>query len=373
MYPRILEKNINEKFHTGKAIIVLGARQVGKTTLIKKILQEKDYLFLNGDDPTVRALLSEINTEEIKSLIGNYKYVFVDEAQRIHNIGLTLKIIVDNFSNVQLLITGSSSFYLGDEINETLTGRKWEYILYPIAWEEYEQKLGYLKAYQQLENRLLYGFYPDVLNNPGQEKEILKNLVDSYLFKDVLALSGLRRASVLEKLVQALALQIGQEVNYTELGTMLGINKNTVQRYIDILERNFIVFTLPSFNKNLRNEIKRNRKIYFYDLGIRNAVIGNFAPLDLRQDKGAMWENFLIAERKKQHAYKQTFTQMFFWRTTQQQEIDLVEVQANKISGYEFKWKPKNIHIPRTFSKTYNANVKIITTKNFRDFVIVKI
>ncbi len=371
MFPRILEKNIIQKLHTGKAIIVLGARQVGKTTLIKKILQGKDYLSLNGDDPAVRSLLSDINTEELKSLIGNHSYVFVDEAQRIHNIGLTLKIIVDNFPQVQLLITGSSSLYLSDEINETLTGRKWEYILYPIAWEEYEQKLGYLQSYQQLENRLLYGFYPDVLNNPGEEKEILKNLVDSYLFKDVLALSGLRRPQVLEKLVQALALQIGQEVNFTELASLIGINKNTVQRYIDILERNFIVFTLPSFSKNLRNEIKRNRKIYFYDLGIRNAVIGNFTPLDLRQDKGALWENFLLSERKKQHAYKQTFTQMYFWRTKQQQEIDLVEVQAGQIRGYKFKWKPRNVHISHTFTNTYNAEVKVITSENFRNFVII--
>jgi predicted AAA+ superfamily ATPase len=237
MFDRILENTIKEKIDSGKAIVVVGARQVGKTTLLNEILKEKDYLFLDADDPSTRSLLQSPTTEQIRTFIGEYKYIFLDEAQRIPGIGLTLKIITDQFKGVQLFVSGSSSFNLGNELNEPLTGRKWEYELFPISWEEYENKIGFIKSEQQIENRLLYGLYPEVINNQGKERETLKNLVNSYLYRDILAFSDIRKPEVLEKLLQALALQLGSEVNYNELSQLIGINKITVQKYIDILEK----------------------------------------------------------------------------------------------------------------------------------------
>ncbi len=369
MLQRIISDKIKVKFGSGKAIIVVGARQVGKTTLLKEVLKEKDYLFLDADDPVVRTALQSPTTEEIRSIIGNYKYVFLDEAQRIQGIGLTLKIITDQFKQVQLLVSGSSSFDLGNELNEPLTGRKWEYELFPISWEEYENHIGYIQSEQQLENRLLYGLYPEVINNNGQEKETLKNLVNSYLYRDILAFSDIRKPQVLEDLLKALALQIGSEVNYNELSQLIGINKITVQKYIDILEKGYLVFRLNSFSRNIRNEIKQNRKIYFYDNGIRNMIIGNFTPLDLRQDKGALWENFLVSERIKQNRYKDTFASMHFWRTKQQQEIDFIEEKDGNITGFEFKWNQKRTKFPKKFIETYNAKGFVIDRSNFREFV----
>ena len=372
MINRYLESIIKNRINTGKAIVLVGARQVGKTTLLKSSLDKSDYLFLDGDDPTVRSLLSNPNTEQIRTIIGNHKLIFLDEAQRIPGIGITLKIITDQFKNVQLLVSGSSSFDLGNELNEPLTGRKWEYELFPVSWEEYEDYTGFLKAVQQLENRLLYGFYPEVINNQGNEKETLKNLVNSYLYRDILAFSNIRKPEVLEKLMQALALQMGSEVNYNELAQTVGINKTTVQNYIDILEKGYIVFRLNSFSRNLRNEIRQTRKIYFFDNGIRNMIIGNFNPLELRIDKGALWKNFLVSERLKQIKYKSTFSKMYFWRTQQQQEIDFVEERAGEIFAYEFKWNKKNAKFPEKFIATYNAKTEAIDRNNFREFVKIK-
>ena len=373
MYKRTLKNSLENKINKGKAIILIGPRQVGKTTLIKAVIDTKKHLFLDGDDSTVRNLLNSPNTEQIKSIIGSNKLVFIDEAQRIEGIGLTLKIITDQFKDVQLLVSGSSSFDLSSALNEPLTGRKWEYELFPISWEEFEDKHNYLVAEQQLENRLLYGFYPDVLNNPGEEKELLKQLVNSYLYRDILAYSNIKKPEVLEKLVQALALQIGNEVNYNELAQTIGIDKNTVSNYIDILEKGYVVFKLNSFSRNLRNEIKKNRKIYFYDNGVRNMVLGNFSPLELRQDTGALWENFLISERRKQNTYKNTTAKMYFWRTKQQQEVDLVEECNGEITGFEFKWNAKKkLNLPKTFVKEYNAKEVIIDRINFRDFTTIE-
>lgn len=372
MYSRELENSIKNKIGTGKAIIIVGARQVGKTTLVKHLLKDQEYLFFDADDPTIRQLLSNPNTEQIRTFLGNYNTVFVDEAQRIEGIGLTLKIITDQFKDVQLIVSGSSSFDLGNKLNEPLTGRKWEYELFPISWEEFEKKEGFIKAEQQIENRIIYGFYPEVLNNQGKEREILKNLTSSYLYRDILAFSEIRKPEILDNLLLALSLQVGSEVNYNELAQTIGVNKITIQKYIDILEKGYIVFRLYSFSRNIRNEIKRNRKIYFYDNGIRNMIIGNFNQLKLRADVGSLWENFLIAERIKQNVYKDTFARMYFWRTKQQQEVDFVEEKNGEISGFEFKWNPKTkIKFPETFVKTYNANTKKIDRKNFREFIIV--
>jgi predicted AAA+ superfamily ATPase len=372
MYLRYLEKIINKRVGSGKAIVLIGSRQVGKTTLIETILKNKDYLLLDGDDPRTRTLLTEPNTEQIRSILGGYKYIFIDEAQRIKGIGLTMKIITDRFKDVQLFTSGSSSFDLSNQINEPLTGRKWEYQLYPISWEEYEQHHGYLYSEQQLENRLLFGFYPDVLNNPDDEIGVLKNLVNSYLYKDILSFANVQKPEILDKLVQALALQIGSEVNYSELAQIVNADKNTVSKYIDILQKGYIIFKLGSFSRNLRNEIKMNKKIYFYDNGIRNMVIGNFNPLDLRADKGALWENFLISERIKQIEYNQSLARTYFWRTKQQQEVDFVEEHSGKIYGYEFKWSnKKKVKLPKTFIETYNAESKVIDRNNFREFVLI--
>lgn len=373
MYKRTLEEKIRQKHGKGKAIILIGARQTGKTTLIRHILEGKRYLFLDADDPVTRRLLSNSTTEQIRSLIGDHDIVFLDEAQRIDGVGLTLKIITDHFRDVQLFVSGSSSFDLGNKLNEPLTGRKWEYELFPVSWEEFEDKEGFLKAEQQLENRLLYGMYPDVLNHPGNEKEVLKNLVSSYLYRDILAFSEIRKPEVLDNLLLALALQVGNEVNFNELAQTTGINKVTVQKYIEILEKGYIIFRLNSFSRNLRNEIKRNRKIYFYDNGIRNMIIGNFDPFASRTDVGALWENFLVSERRKQNSYKSTFARTWFWRTKQQQEIDFVEEKGGKIFGFEFKWKARTkTKLSATFSRTYQATTKIIDRNNFRDFVILK-
>lgn len=370
MINRVLENTIKNRFGTGKAILLIGPRQVGKTTLFNKLLEGKEYLFLNGDDPTVRKLLSNPNLEQLKNIIGNHNTVFIDEAQRIDNIGLTLKLITDQLKSVQLLVSGSSAFELNNQTQEPLTGRKWEYQLYPISWGEFESYVGFLKAEQQLELRVIYGMYPDVINNFGEEKDILKQLTDSYLYKDILSYGGIRKPEVLEKLLRALAFQIGSEVSYNELSQLLGIDKKTVATYIDLLSQAFVIFKLPSFSKNLRNEIKTNQKIYFYDTGVRNMIIGDLSPMNDRQDKGNLWENFLISERLKYRAYNNSLAKGYFWRTVQQQEIDYVEEEAGKLKGFEIKWNPKNkVKIPKTFLEAYDTEVNIINRDNFREFL----
>jgi len=370
MINRVLQPKIIAKLGKGKAIILVGPRQVGKTTLIESILEKQQYLFLDGDDPTVRNLLANPNTEQLKSIIGKNNIVFIDEAQRIENIGITLKLIADQFKKVQLLVSGSSAFELNNKINEPLTGRKWEFQLFPISWKEFEDNIGFVKATQQLEMRLLYGMYPDVINHTSDAFDVLKELANSYLYKDILAFSSIRKPEILEKLLQALALQMGSEVSYNELSQLLGIDKNTVSNYIDILERAFVIFKLKSFSRNLRNEIKTNQKIYFYDNGIRNMIIGNFNVLALRQDKGALWENFLISERLKKNHYENSLAKSYFWRTVQQQEIDYVEEVAGKITAYEIKWNVNaKVKTHKLFSETYEAKTEIINQENFRTFL----
>ncbi|MCC4213967.1 ATP-binding protein [Leeuwenhoekiella parthenopeia] len=370
MIKRSLEEKIEKRFGTGKAILLIGPRQVGKTTLFNKLLEDKEYLFLNGDDPTVRKLLSNPNLEQLKNIIGNYRIVFIDEAQRIDNIGLTLKLITDQIKAVQLLVSGSSAFELNNHTQEPLTGRKWEYQLYPISWAEFESHVGYLKAEQQLELRVVYGMYPDVITNFGEEKEILKQLTDSYLYKDILSYGGIRKPEILEKLLRALAFQIGSEVSYNELAQLLGIDKKTVATYIDVLCQAYVIFKLPSFSKNLRNEIKTNQKIYFYDTGVRNMIIGDLNPIDIRQDKGNLWENFLIAERLKQNAYTGSLAKGYFWRTVSQQEIDYVEEEAGKLKAFEMKWNPNTkVKLPKAFIEAYNAEITAINRTNFREFL----
>lgn len=369
---RDLAKNLEEKWNKGKVIVLIGPRQVGKTTLINFILKDKDYLFLDGDDNTVADILANANTENLKSIIGNYKYVFIDEVQRIPNIGLKLKIMVDQIKDVQVIVSGSSSLDINNVTQEPLTGRKFEFQMFPVSWQEFENSVGYIKAQQQLEIRLLYGMYPDVINNFGAEYEILKNLVSSYLYKDILALAGIRKSDVLEKILRALALQVGSEVSYNEIAQLVGVDKNTVNNYINLLEKSYVVFRLTSFSKNIRNEIKANKKIYFYDNGVLNMLIGNFTTFQLRQDKGALWENFLVSERMKQLSYKQSIAKSYFWRTTTQQEIDYIETNADEVSAYEFKWATnKKFKLPKSFMDAYNPSFLVVNKDNFREFLKV--
>lgn len=373
MISRTIKNTIEKKFHKGKAIILIGPRQVGKTTLIQNIVKDSIHLFLTGDDPETQSLLDTPNLQEIKGLLGNYKIVFI-ETQRFKNIGITLKMITDHFKDVQLLVTGSSAFELKNLMNEPLTGRKWQYHLYPISWQEFQEDTNYLVAQQQLNMRLVYGMYPEIITNLGNEKELLKNLMESYLYKDILAFFRIKKASVLESLLKALAYQVGQEVSYNELSKILGVDKNTVSSYIDILESSYVIFKLPAYSKNLRSEIKRNQKIYFYDNGIRNAIINDYRPMNSRQDKGALWENFLISERLKLKAYTSDRSQSYFWRTVRQQEIDYIEEDTDQLVAYEFKWQDhKNIKIPKTFTNAYpQATTHIIDRSNFRAFLMTE-
>ena len=374
MINRKLETVIRSRLDGKKAIIVLGPRQSGKTTLIEMILSDREsYLLLDCDDSLIREQLQNANTEKLKQIIGSYKTVFIDEAQRVKNIGLSLKIIIDRIKNVQLLVSGSSSFELANEINEPLTGRKWEYTLYPLSWEELQDYFGYLRSMQQLEQRIVYGMYPEVVSNPGDEEEILKQISGSYLFKDLFTYEGIRRPELLEKLLQALALQVGSQVSYNELSNLLQADKATISNYIQLLEKAFVVFRLQSFSRNLRNEIKTSRKIYFYDNGIRNAIISNYNPLYLRQDTEALWENFLISERMKFLHYSRISSNKYFWRTKQQQEIDYIEERGGKIYAYEFKWgQIKKIKVPASFKEEYKPEIQFVNRDNFQDFLTKK-
>ena len=376
---RDLKAVLDSKMGKGKVLLLIGPRQVGKTTLLKNTLtsisSEKKVQFWNCNESDVRQFLSEVNSAKLKSFVGNSDFIVIDEAQRVKDIGLTIKLLHDSFPNVQLAVTGSSSLDLSNSINEPLTGRKFEYNLFPFSTNELVNHTSMLEEMRLLKNRLVYGFYPDVVNNPGEEKEILTNIVNSYLYKDVFEFQDIRKSSVIEKLVQALALQVGSEISFNELGNLLGIDTVTVQRYVDLLEKAYVIFHIRSYSRNVRNELKKSIKIYFYDNGVRNSVISNFSPVDLRSDIGALWENFLISERIKNNAYHNKNAKYYFWRTTQKQEIDFIEEVDQNLFAYEFKYNSKkaNSKCPLTFSNNYpNVPFDVITSENYMDFVVNK-
>jgi uncharacterized protein len=372
MIARIIENQINQLLFKGKAILLIGPRQSGKTTLINKILNnyEDITVFLDGDDPNVERLLTRPNTEQIRQIIGSKTIVFIDEAQRIKDIGLTAKIIVDHFKNIQLILSGSSAFELSQQTNEPLTGRKRTFYLWPISWQEWQNNIGFLKADQDLENRLVLGFYPDILSSANESKVILRELSESYLYKDILMFGNIKKPEDIRKLLQALAYQVGNEVSLRELGETVGLDPKTIDRYINILEKAYVIFRLNPLSRNLRNEIKTNRKIYFYDNGIRNAVIGQLQPFSVRQDIGALWENFIISERLKFLNNNRIYGNQYFWRTSQQQEVDYVEEIDGKFFAYEIKWNPKKkVNFPKTFTETYKPKTQVINRESFNNLI----
>lgn len=374
MINRKIEKNIVENLFKGKVIIIYGARQVGKTTLVKKIAD--DYKsqsgYFNCDLISVQDALSIPEANRIKNFLGDHNIIILDEAQRIKNIGLILKILIDTYPELQIIATGSSSFDLANEINEPLTGRKIVFNLFPLSVEEIMGDNGFLYIDSKLEKILRYGTYPDVFFSEDKEAASkLEEIASSYLFKDILSFDKIKKSSIIVKLLQLLALQVGSEVSYNELASKLGINRITVEKYIDILEQCFILFRINSFSRNLRNEISKSIKIYFYDLGVRNILIKNLNPLDIRNDAGFLWENFCILERIKRNKYNNIFANYYFWRTYDQKEIDFIEERDGKLFAYEFKLNREHSKAPSIFLETYkNSQYQTINRENYYKFLM---
>lgn len=373
MITRSIQSQIEARLFKGKIIIIYGARQVGKTTLIKSI-QEKfpeESLYLNCDESDIRDLLTEPNSTKLKNIVGRKKIIFIDEAQRVKNIGLTLKLFADELKDCQVVATGSSSFELSNVINEPLTGRKYVFTLNPISLKELVGTFGWIETNRLLEERIVFGMYPEVISKPDEKKVILKEITKSYLFKDILTFQGIRKPEQIEKLLLLLAAQIGNEVSYNELANTLGLDKDTVGKYIDILEKAFIIFRLHPFSRNIRTEISKMRKIYFYDTGIRNALLSNFNSLNKRSDTGMLWENFLISERLKNNLSNNIEFKSYFWRTSQQQEIDYIEEVNGELYVYEFTYNyKKRKQISKTFINNYNPKSHlVVSTNNYQDFL----
>ena len=372
MIERFLYKNIEDKLFKGKVIVLVGARQVGKTTMLKQILRNKeDVLWLNGDELQVQNLFHNASADRLLSEFGRSKIVILDEAQRIENVGLRLKLLADADSDIQLIATGSSAFELANKVNEPLPGRKWEYQMFPLSFGEMVAHHGKMKEMRMLPRRVVYGYYPEVVTSEGNEVEILKLLTDAYLYKDILSWENIKHPDKLQTLLRALAYQVGSQVSFNELSQMCSLDSKTVERYISLLEQCYIIFRLPSFSRNLRHELKASRKIYFYDNGIRNALIADFNAPEIRQDIGALWENFVISERMKHNEYYRHWVNRYFWRTTQQQEIDYLEEGCGILHAYEIKWNPrKKASITKTFTDAYpNANFSVITPDNIAEFL----
>jgi uncharacterized protein len=376
---RTIEGPLKECLFKNKTIVLYGARQVGKTTLVKKIESEfrasgdKRIQYLNCDLTSVSQALLKQEESHLSRIVGDTKLLIIDEAQRVENIGLTLKILHDNHPEVQIIATGSSSFDLANKVNEPLTGRLLEFKLYPIGMHELLSCCSFIELQDQLYHRLIYGNYPDIINaGIDQTRLYLDQLCSQYLYKDVLSFETLKNPSLLNKLLQLLSLQLGNEVSTHELAVTLQVSRNTIERYIDLLEKSFVIFRLRAFSRNLRKEINKKFKVYFYDLGIRNSLIQRYNDIELRDDVGALWENFCILERLKLNEYSLKRYNYYFWRTHDQQEIDYIEEYDGQLHGFEFKWNPKAKHkIPNDFLKTYDkSSFSVINTNNCWDFIL---
>jgi len=368
--------NLRNLIQAGKVIVIYGARRVGKTTLLRKFVEDLDpetVLFVNGDDITARRFLESQSIENLKDFVGRHQYLIVDEAQYVHNIGLNLKLIVDHIPGIKVIATGSSSFDLAQDLGEPMTGRRFVLKLFPLAQVEIA---GLEKTHQtaaNLEARLIYGAYPEVvtLRDNKLREEYLRELITSYLFKDILALEGIRYADKLVRLLQLLAFQIGNEVSLAEIGRQLAMSKNTVERYLDLLEKVFIVFRLTGFSRNLRKEITKSNRYFFYDVGIRNAVVGMFNPLNLRDDTGKIWENYIISEMQKHREYYRQSSRFYFWRTYDRKEIDLIEETAGRLTGYEIKWTKRRVKAPADWHKSYPAaGFEVINRENYLKYIL---
>lgn len=375
MIQRSLATTILAASESRKVIIVLGPRQAGKTTLLRSIFDNEPSrtLWLNGDEPDVQALLTGISATRFKAVAGDASRVVIDEAQRIEGIGLAAKRLHDTHPDIRLVLTGSSSFELADQLNEPLTGRKWEFHLYPLSFAELVAHHGLLEEKRMIPHRLVYGSYPEVITSAGQEKAVLKQLSDSYLYKDILMLEGIKKPAKLILILQALALQLGNEVSYNEIGQMVGMDNQTVEKYIDVLEKAYVIFRLPAFSRNHRKELKRARKVYFYDNGIRNAILAQFGSIELRADKGALWENYLMSERMKTLSANGMWVNRYFWRTHDQQEIDYIEDVDGRLHAFEFKWKVSgNVRFPKSFNTSYpGSEEKVISFENVEEFLLL--
>jgi predicted AAA+ superfamily ATPase len=370
---RSIEESVRREAIAGrKAVILLGARQVGKTTLLRSLFAEGgDTLWLNGDTSSARLLLTAQSVEQLRAVIGRHTLLIIDEAQRVPDIGIVLKLIIDNMPQVKVIATGSSSLDLANRTSEPLTGRKRQFTLFPLSFAEMVEYHGLLPEQNLVPHRLIYGYYPDVVNSPGEERRLLQELSDSYVYKDILALEKIKKSEQLMRLLRALAFQIGSQVPYTELGQLCGLDNKTVEKYITILEQIFVIFRLGSYYRSLRNELKASRKIYFTDNGIRNALIADFRPMELRDDVGKLWENFLVSERFKRNEYAESYANPWFWRTQAQQEIDYIEEQDGRLSAFEFKWNPSTkTRQPKAFQAAYpDSSFSVVHRDNYVDFI----
>ena len=374
MIGRHIEADIRKALAKNKAVLLMGPRQVGKSTLVREMFgSDASVSWFNGDDPSDRTALTDVSLTRLKLILGNIQSVIIDEAQKIPLIGDTIKLITDQMPGVKIIATGSSSFELASNVGDSLTGRKREMKLYPISFSEMAEHHGLVEEERNLPQRLLFGYYPEVVTSPGDEKEILKELAESYLCKDILSLENISKGDRMVRLLQAIALQIGSQVSYNELSQTVGLDAKTIEKYVDILEKCYIIFRVPSFSRNLRNELKFSRKIYFYDLGIRNAVLGNFTPVELRtrEEAGHMWENFVIAERLKYNAYTGNDVRMYFWRTQQGKEIDFLEEKDGKLTAFECKYGGKEAKLPKDFAAAYQETpFNVVTPKNLSEILI---
>jgi len=368
---RHIQSKIEEDFLKGKIIVILGARQVGKSTLIKMLPSCKSYetLWLDGENADVHKLLKNTNSERLKQLAGTNKVVVIDEAQKIDNIGSILKLYADYCKDIQVIASGSSAFELRNTLNEPLTGRKFEYRLYPLSFYEMVNHTHLLQEIRHLPQRLVFGYYPEIVTHPQDAERLLRFLSDSYLYKDIFLFKGIKKPEKMLELLKLLAWQIGSEVNYNELSKVLKIDNQTIESYIEMLEQVFVIYKLPAFHTNQRNELKKSKKIYFNDLGIRNAIINDFRPIEIRNDAGVLFENFIINEMRKQNEYQQVYANFYFWRNSDQREIDLILEKNNVLQAFEIKWNPlKKATLSRAFTNIYGeTHFKVIHRENFFD------